>query len=93
MTTKRDKMHSLPDIERIEVISGSHYSQCKATVDVNISDGNGGKRNITIEYPMQGDVHISALMQYKDTKGNVSHDIKMPIIKAIDNAMKGNKVI
>jgi hypothetical protein len=42
---------------------------------------------------MQGDMHITALMRYKDTKGNVSHDIKMPIIEAIDNATKGSKIV
>jgi hypothetical protein len=93
MVNTYNEKNSLPDIERIEVVSGAHYSQCRATVDVNISDGNGGKRNITVEYPMQGDMHITALMRYKDTKGNVSHDIKMPIIEAIDNATKGSKIV
>lgn len=93
MINTYDKKNPLPDIERIEVISGAHYSQCRATVDVSIYDDSGEKKNITIEYPMQGDMHITALMRYKDTKENVSHDIKMPIIEAIDNATKGSKIV
>ena len=78
-----------PSIQRIEVESGVFYSQCKATVAVEISDGNGGRKDLIVEYPMQGEIHMATLMKHKDTKTDVNHAIKMPIVEAIDNMIRG----
>jgi len=77
------------NVQRIEVVSGVHYNQCRATVAVDISDGNGRRKEMVVEYPMQGDLHITALMQHKGTNKDVSHDVKMSIAEAIDNIVKG----
>ena len=78
-----------PNVQRIEIESGTHYRQCRATVAVDISDGRGGRKELVVEYPMQGDMHMATLMQHKDTKIDVNHAIKMPIVEAINNATRG----
>ena len=78
-----------PNVQRIEIVSGMYYRQCKATVAVDISDGNGGRKELVVEYPMQGDTHMATLMQHKDTKRDVNHAIKMPIVEAINNKTRG----
>jgi len=84
-----DREDLAPNVQRIEIVSGMHYRQCKATVAVDISDGNGGRKELVVEYPMQGDTHMATLMQHKDTKMDVNHAIKMPIVEAINNMVKG----
>jgi hypothetical protein len=80
-----------PNVQRIEIEQGMHYRQCKATVAVDISDGNGGWNKLVVEYPMQGDNHMHMLMKDKETGRDINHAIKLPIVKAINNAIKGGR--
>ena len=87
MTLYKDKNLD-PFVKRIETISGAHYNQCKAIVSLDVSDGNGGRKDMIIEYPMQEERHLFMLMKDKETKRDVSHDEKFPIVQAIMGATK-----
>ena len=72
-----------PSVKRVEIASGMHYEQCRATVTLDVSDGHGGRKDLVIEYPMQGDNHLTMLMTDKETRKDISHDEKFPIARAI----------
>lgn len=74
-------------IKRIEKINGGHYHQCKAIVDFAISDCNGTTKNLTVEYPMQDDLHLTMLMIDKETGRDISHDMKIPLAKIIGETL------
>jgi hypothetical protein len=72
-----------PVVQRVETKSGVHYNQCKAIVTLDISDGNGGRKDLVVEYPLQGDNHLCMLMKDKETRRDINHDEKFPIASAI----------
>ena len=77
-----------PIVQRVEITSGMHYEQCKATVTLEVSDSNGGRKDLVVEYPMQGDNHLTMLMKDKGTNRDISHVDKIPIASAILNKIR-----
>ncbi len=88
MTLYKDKNLD-PFVKRIETITGAHYRQCKAIVELDVSDGNGGRKDLIIEYPMQEEKHLFMLMKDKSTRRDINHDEKFPIAKAIASTIRG----
>ena len=74
-------------VKRIETVTGRHYHQCKAVVNLAISDSKGNMKDLTVEYPMQDDLHLTALMVDKETGRRISHDIMMPLVKIIGETL------
>lgn len=79
-----------PIVQRVETISGMHYSQCKAVVTLDISDGKGGRKDLTVVYPLQGDTHMVMLMKDSETRKDINHDEKFPIASAILDKIERN---
>jgi hypothetical protein len=88
---KREIEDITASVQRIEITSGMFYNQCRATVAVEVSDDNGGRKDLVVEYPMQGDNHMHMLMKDKETRKDINHAVKLTIADAINNAIKGGR--
>lgn len=78
-----------PEVVGMDIVTGHQYSKCRATVTLDISDGNGGREEMVVEYPVQNDRHLTMLMQKKITIGDgaqfeeISHPDKQKLSAAI----------
>jgi hypothetical protein len=91
---RRFKMSIFPCIKKIETVTDESYNKCKATVELEISNGDGSKKDIVIEYPMQGANHLTMLMVDKETKKDITHIDKFEISDVIMKTVKqGNKIL
>lgn len=69
-----------PEVKDIKIQAGTRYDQCRAKVTFDVSNGNGGREDLTIEYPIQGDRHLIMLMEKRSdeescmpSKAGMSH--------------------
>jgi len=84
-----------PVVKGINTKSGHRYAECKAIVELEVSDGNGGRKDMIIEYPMQGERHLCALMHENkvsakgfDIKEDVSHSNMQEISAVLKDIIK-----
>jgi hypothetical protein len=64
-----------PEIKDINIKRGARYDQCRAEITFDVSDGNGGREDLKVEYPMQDDRHLMMLMEkHVDKDGVVSRE-------------------
>jgi len=84
-----------PVVKGISTKSGHRYAECKAIVELEVSDGNGGRKDMTIQYPMQGERHLCALMHEKTTtdkgfpsKEYISHSNMQEISAVLKDIIK-----
>lgn len=87
-------MNKFPVVKKIETITNESYGRCKATVELEVSNDDGNRKNLTIEYPMQGNNHLTMLMIDKETKKDITHIDKFEISDVIMETLKqGNKLL
>lgn len=78
------------NIKGINVTEGHHYSKSRAEITLDISDGNGGREDVTVTYPVQGDRHLTMLMKKKVQVGEnvLLKDISLPDAKELSETIK-----
>jgi hypothetical protein len=69
------------NIKGIDVRTGHQYSKNLAEVTLDISDGNGGRKDIVVTYPVQDERHLTMLMREKVSAADV---IKLEDISIVD---------
>lgn len=86
----KTKTELLPEVVGMDVVTGHNYSKCRATVTLDVSDGNGGREEIVVEYPVQNDRHLTMLMQKRVGDSGETHteDISHPDKQAISSVIK-----
>lgn len=77
-----EKLPLDPVVKGISTTESYRYEKCKAIVELEISDGNGGRKDLKITYPTQGERHLVALMKDADTGKTISHT-NMQIISEV----------
>ena len=77
-----------PEIKSIDVQCGHHYRQCKARVTFDVSDGNGGREDYVIEYPVQDERHLVMLMERHTEEGTKKETIGYPDIQRLSIILK-----
>lgn len=80
-----------PEIIGIDITDSMHYSKNRATVLLEISDGNGGREKLTVEYPIQGNRHLTMLMTNKETGESVNHLDKQVLSGIIKNIVENKE--
>jgi non-canonical (house-cleaning) NTP pyrophosphatase len=50
-------------IKDVKIECGAKYEQCFAKIVFDISDGKGGREDLAVKYPIQGDRHLVMLMR------------------------------
>ena len=81
-----------PVVKSINTKESVHYYACRATVVLDISDGIGGRKDLTIEYPTQSGKHLICLMKYKDTGKEVDHFDMMEINAVVRSAVESGNL-
>lgn len=76
-----------PIVKGISTTEGYRYDKCRATVELEVSDGNGGRKDLTITYPTQGEKHLVALMTDKETGDDITHTDMQTISKVVRAAI------
>ena len=77
-----------PVIKEIDIQKGCHYKHCKARVVFDVSDGNGGRTDITVVYPVQEDRHLIMLMEEQEEGTNTTKRIGFPEMHSLSTALK-----
>jgi len=75
-----------PKIKEIKTERGSQYTRNKTIVTLDVackSEEGVGRKEIKIEYPMQGERHLVMLMSHVETGEQVRHKDKFVIRDAI----------
>jgi hypothetical protein len=77
-----------PEIKSIDLKCGHHYKDCRAQVTFDVSDGNGGREDLVVEYPMQDDRHLIMLMEKRTGEGTKTETIGIQDIHRLSIVLK-----
>jgi len=80
-----------PVIKSINIETGNRYHECKATVELEVSDRDDNRIDLIVEYPIQGEKHLRMLMIDAKTRKDINHENKFPIRDVIKDAMNPTK--
>jgi hypothetical protein len=87
--------HLNPEVKGIRVKNGARYDDSKACVELEVSDKNGERRSLNVEYPVQGDRHLVMLMcevkqgeNGERISNNIPHNQKCELRDAINCVAK-----
>ena len=73
-----------PEVVGIDIVSDNNYTKNRATVKLDVSDGDGGRKEMKVSYPIQNDKHLIMLMKDDETGKDVNHPDKHLILDVIN---------
>jgi len=74
-----------PEIKGIDVQRSSRYIKSRATVTFEVSNENEEREELTVEYPVQDNRHLTMLLKDKENKVSLDHEQ----ITELSTAIKG----